>query len=162
MVKLEKDVRNFDVESLRVPTTRKLNDNNHHVARVSFTTDFIDVEVPNLKLAARANVTERFINRDSAEKQPDDFDVPKKFLVGTVENNMRIRVSLPTSYTGCMSGVKLVLHPRATRAIPFPKSIEIDLFQLLDSNQDGNNFLSGSFPQKGQCGSVLPTPGMCK
>lgn len=145
----------------------RFNDDKHHVARVHFTTDYIYLEVPDLKLSSGASVTERTTNGLLTGK--DMFDIPDKFMVGTLESNLKMPVgnSLPTSFAGCMSGAKIVLHPRATSSQPFRKSIELDLFNLINNDPDNNNndnnlnnILTGSFPPQGACGTPLPTPGM--
>lgn len=149
--------------------SRPLNDDVHHIARVHFATDFFYLEVPDMKMFSTANMTEHTIllpnNIESAEAFPDAFGAPYKFKVGETEK-VKFREDLPKTFSGCMSGAKIVLYPQATSTNRFPKSIEIDMFKNIltgDQTQDPNNItyplFTGSLPQDGECGKPLPVPG---
>ena len=148
-------------------STRKLNNDEHNVARVIISTDEIFLTVPNYGLTVGANVTERF--RDEMNKnlgkEIDRFGAATIFSVGRIETvgiDPRNFI-LVNSFTGCMTGAKLVFTNVPNRINYFPKPVEIDLFKLIQIKTSPNELElnpSGVFPAEGlNCGPSLSTPG---
>ena len=157
-------VQDTETQVLRI-TQRKLNNNEHNVARVEISTEEIFLSVPNYDLKVGANATERFIdelNKNLGTKL-DVFGIATAFRVGRIVNNgiSASPYTLGTSFTGCMSGAKLELHPHANATMRFRKSVEIDMFKLpkpLPSDPDPNP--TGVPPLDTiACGVPLPIPG---
>ncbi|XP_065666081.1 contactin-associated protein like 5-3 isoform X2 [Hydra vulgaris] len=168
---LKKKLRNsmnvltdFETEILQI-SSRKLNNGEHNLARVIISTDEILLTVPNYDLAVGANMTERF--KDEMNKnlgtETDTFGMAATFSVGRIINNgINTRsFTLASFYTGCMSGAKLVLTPLPNITHRFPKSVEIDLFKLIQvkaNDPDANPY--GTFPSEtANCGPSLSIPG---
>jgi len=154
-----------ETKSMQI-TARRLNNKRHNIARVRFSTEEIYLTVPNYEYMLGENITERFIdlrNKNLGMKK-DKFGAPSKFTVGAM-TNLQIDTqgaTLPTTYTGCMSGAKLVYQPEATTRDRYPQSIAIDMFKLVsDLSSKTDTTLSGQFPTPNlvPCGGVLPTPG---
>ena len=147
-------------------TNRKLNNGEHNIARVHFSTEEIFLSVPNYDLVVGANVTERPVDERNpfSSKIQDEFKRPLKFTVGAaVDLQINTRgLTTPTNpFTGCMSGAKFVYTPHATAKNRYPKAIAFDMFKLQENKSLSNEVLTGTFPTKAdaQCGGVLPTPG---
>ena len=148
-------------------TNRKLNNGEHNIARVHFSTEEIFLSVPNYGLVVGANVTERPKDERNpfSSKIQDEFKRPLKFTVGAAVNlqiNPRgLTTSFTNPFTGCMSGAKFVYTPHATAENRYPKAITFDIFKILQNESLPNEVVTGTFPTKAdaQCGSVLPTPG---
>ena len=146
-------------------TDRKLDNDEHNIARVHFSTEEIFLSVPNYELVVGANVTERPIevNNRFSPKIQDEFKKPLKFTVGAaVDLQINPRgLTTPTQFEGCMSGAKFVYTPHATAEDKYPKAITFDLFKLLGNSVLSNQILTGTFPtgEGARCGELLPTPG---
>lgn len=148
-------------------TNRKLNNGEHNIARVHFSTEEIFLSVPNYGLVVGANVTERPKDERNpfSSKIQDEFKRPLKFTVGAAVNlqiNPRgLTTPFTNPFTGCMSGAKFVYTPHATAENRYPKAITFDIFKILQNESLHNEVVTGTFPTKAdaQCGSVLPTPG---
>ena len=145
---------------------RKLNNGEHNVARVHFSTEEIFLSVPNYELVVGANVTERplDVRNPFSPKIQDVFKRPLKFTVGAavdLQINSRGLAKPTNPFTGCMSGAKFVYTPHATAGDRYPKAIAFDMFKLLENQELINEVLTGTFPAKAetQCGDLLPTPG---
>merc|ERR1711962_1105746 len=122
-----------DMETLKV-LRRKLNNDQHHVVRLRFSTQEVYLSVPDYGLEEGANITERFIDPNNKNKGMiiDVFGKLTTFTVGKLvnENDMidtRITGEIDP-FTGCMSGAKLVFIPHATEKLKVRTSVEIDMF----------------------------------
>ena len=95
----------------------------------------------------------------------DVFGVATTFRVGKIIDYgiNSFSYTLATSFTGCMSGAKLIIHPLPNTNMRFRKSVEFDLFKLIQtkplaSDLDPNP--TGVFPTETlNCGSAMPVPG---
>lgn len=161
-------VQDAETESLLI-TKRKLNNGQHQIVRVRFSTEEIFLTVVNHDLEIGANYSERFIDPNNKNKGSvqDVFGHIKEFTVGNIKDENKMidakGTALPTTFTGCMSGAKLVYSPRATSLNRFRKSIEIDIFKLADGGvKQSDPNPKGQFPSAndGMCGPTYPTPGM--
>ena len=110
------------------------------------------------------NITERIVVVDGGDvEQLDKFEIPKKLFIGRAKDiKAGLSRSLPTAYEGCMSGAKAIYQPHATTTKRFRKSIELDIFKMMDEQkaQDNNQQRNptGDLPAT-ECGSTLRTPG---
>lgn len=157
-------------------TRRRLNNDKHNVIKVSISTRHVTLSVPNYGLSVTGNFTEEPIyneRRDIVGMKLQEFERPSSITIGrVVDVKMNVgSMQLPLSYTGCMSGAKMVYTPQRTDKDPFPASREFDFFKMVQEQQQGgsnnNNeepLLTGSFPAPvtgdAGCGPDLPLPGM--
>lgn len=152
-----------EVKALRI-TKRKLNNDKHNVARIHFSHDSMFLSVPNFDLTVSDNITEREVVRNGGGIQElDRFGNPKKLLIGRARDiKTGLSGSLPTSFEGCMSGAKIVVHPHATKNKHFRRSIELDMFKLMDEQRNADSNVvrnpTGDLPAT-ECGSSLRVPG---
>jgi hypothetical protein len=124
--------------------------------------------VADLDMFASANVTESFIDKNNKNKgkKTDKFGAPIGFNVAIMDD-MQKSFAPPTvqGYTGCMSGIKLVYNPAATKEKRFRKSYEVDMFREAEKKGDETAKVtnpSGTFAQvepDGRCGPYYKTPG---
>jgi len=160
-----------EVKSMRI-TKRRLNDNEHNVARIHFSTDSIYMYVPNYDLSIQAEMTERIVIVNGGDvEELDKFGMPKKVFIGRARDiKAGLARSLPTSFEGCMSGAKIVVQPHATTTKPYRRSLELDLFKMLDEqnqrDNDNNNNQPrnpiGDLPIATECGKSLRIPGIVR
>ncbi|XP_012566541.2 contactin-associated protein like 5-3 [Hydra vulgaris] len=146
---------------------RKLSNNQHNVARVKFSTNEVYLSVPNYDLKVSENIIERYIdeNNKNLGTAIDTFGVATSFRVGKIINN-GIKADpflLSTSFVGCMSGAKLVIHPLPSATMRFQTTVEFDLFkqiQMKPATSDSDSNPSGQFPTPtSNCGPEMPIPG---
>ena len=142
---------------------KKLNDGKHNVVKVHITTGEVFLTAENHNLRASANVTERLVEESEQKKTliMDAFGAPVKFHVGKLDDFDINAKSIPQTYSGCMSGAKLVFNPFPTATKKYRKSHEIDMFgeYVLNGKKSKNPF--GTPPTKqGYCGAELPIPGV--
>ena len=163
----------LDTKSLQL-SKRKLNNDKHNVIKVSISTRFVTLSVPNYDLSITGTFEEEKVYNDFGDvvgMKLQEFERPARLLIGRVEDEkMNIRSNLPLSFTGCMSGAKMVYTPQRTKGDPFPRPRELDLFKMMQDQQQGpsnnnNNepLLTGSFPApitgENGCGPDLLIPG---
>ena len=153
-----------EVKALRI-TKRKLNNDKHNIARLHFSHDSIYLSIPNFDLTVSDNITERIVVRNGGDiEELDRFGNPKKLFIGKARDiKAGLSRSLPTSFEGCMSGAKIVVQPHATKDQRFRRSIELDMFKLMDEQRNADNNVvrnpTGDLPAT-ECGSSLRVPGM--
>lgn len=151
-------------------TKGPLNDGRHHVARVMVSTEEVFLRVPDVNLEVGANASESFIDLTNKNKGKyvDHFDVPIKFAVGTWTDMDGSFLPFAQTYSGCMSGAKLIYNPRATTTKRYRKSFEVDMFKLVsDRGKEGTGAggkivnPTGTFPSDlDRCGPYYKVPGM--
>ena len=152
-----------EVKALRI-TKRKLDNDKHNLARVHFSHDSIFLSIPNFDLTVSDNITERIVIRNGGDiEELDRFGNPKKLFIGKARDiKAGLSRSLPTTFEGCMSGAKIVVQPHATKDQRFRRSIELDMFKLMDEQRNADNNVvrnpTGDLPAT-ECGSSLRVPG---
>lgn len=155
-------------------TKRKLNNDKHNVIKVSISTRFVTLSVPNYDLSITGTFEEERVYNDQNDvvgRKLQEFERPSRLMIGRVEDvKMSIGKSLPLTFTGCMSGAKMVYTPQRTKDDPFPRPRELDLFKMMQEQQqapsNNNNeepLLTGTFPTpitgENGCGPNLLIPG---
>lgn len=148
-----------EVKALRI-TKRRLNNDKHNVARLFFSHDSVFLTVPNYNLMVSDNVTERTVGDTETW---DKFGKATKLFIGRVRDiKAGLSRSVPTSFEGCMSGAKIVVHPHATREKRFRRSLELDMFKMMDEQKNADNNVvrnpAGDLPSV-ECGFNLKVPG---
>lgn len=154
-------------------TKRKLNNDKHNVIKLSISTRYVTLSVPNYDLSITGAFEEEKVYNDFGDvvgMKLQEFERPSRLMIGRVEDvKMNIRTNLPLTFTGCMSGAKMVYTPQRTKDDPFPKSREMDFFKMIQdqqqapSNNNDEPLLTGSFPtlitSDNGCGPNLLIPG---
>ena len=141
-----------------------MNNDKHNILKVHFSTEEIALEVSNYDLFKKTDVMERFIDPDDRTlgMKQDYFGAPVSVSVGKLDNIDTNVKDLPSQFTGCMSGAKMVMRPFANTRQKVRTSIHVDLFDAWVNKPKGATNPSGSAPGKlnGYCGTELPTPGV--